>query len=111
MGPVLPDHRAGGEACIVHIASDFLGTCIPDEVGSLTGDKASSVDFDNSKIKRFVPDYCAKVPFSQGIQRTIDWFDKDPRRRQIDEAANAAWDKLIDACESGLDEAVRKFRS
>jgi nucleoside-diphosphate-sugar epimerase len=102
---------AGVEAQIVHIPSDFLGACIPDEVGSLTGDKAVSVVFDNSKIKRFVPGYCAKVPFAQGIQRTITWFDADSRHKQVDEAANAAWDKLIDAYESGLDEALRKFRS
>jgi nucleoside-diphosphate-sugar epimerase len=66
--------------------------------------------FDNSKIKRFVPGYCAKVPFAQGIQRTIDWFDADSRRKQVDEDANASWDKLIDAYESGLDEALRRFR-
>ena len=102
---------AGVEAQIVHIASDFTSACMPDELGSLTGDKASSVVFDNSKIKRFVPGYCAKVPFAQGIQRTIDWFDADPRRKEIDEAAKASWDKLIDAYESGLGEAVRKFRS
>jgi hypothetical protein len=102
---------AGVEAQIVHIPSDFLGAVMPDEVGSLTGDKAVSVVFDNSKIKRFVPGYCAKVPFAQGIQRTIEWFDADSRRKQVDEAANAAWDKLIDAYESGLGEASRKFRA
>jgi nucleoside-diphosphate-sugar epimerase len=101
---------AGVEAQIVHIASDYVGACLPDEVGGLTGDKAVSVVFDNSKIKRFVPGYCAKVPFAQGIQRTIDWFDADSRRKQIDEDANASWDKLIDAYESGLDEALRRFR-
>jgi nucleoside-diphosphate-sugar epimerase len=102
---------AGTEAQIVHIASDFLGTCMPDSVGTLLGDKASSVVFDNSKIKSFVPGFQAKVPFAQGIQRTIDWFDADPSRKEIDEQANATWDKLIDAYESGLGEAVRKFRS
>lgn len=101
---------AGVEPRIVHIASDFVGACLPDQVAELTGDKAASVVFDNSKIKRFVPGYCAKVPFAQGIQRTIDWFDADSRRKQIDEDANASWDKLIDAYESGLQEALRRFR-
>jgi nucleoside-diphosphate-sugar epimerase len=102
---------AGVEAKIVHIPSDFLGACIPEEIGSLTGDKAVSVVFDNSKIKRFVPDYVAKVPFTEGIRRTVAWFDADPRRRQIDEAADAVWDRLIDAYESGLEQALRRFRS
>jgi nucleoside-diphosphate-sugar epimerase len=102
---------AGVEARIVHIPSDFVCACLPDELGSLTGDKAASVVFDNSKIKRFVPGYSAKVPFTQGIQRTIAWFDADARRKEIDEDANASWDKLIDAYENGLGEALRKFRS
>jgi nucleoside-diphosphate-sugar epimerase len=102
---------AGVEAQIVHIASDFISACMPEELGSLTGDKAASVVFDNTKIKRFVPGYCAKVPFAQGIQRTIDWFDADSRRKQIDEAMNAQWDALIEAYENGLDEAKRRFRT
>jgi nucleoside-diphosphate-sugar epimerase len=102
---------AGAEAHIVHIASDFLGACNPDEIGSLTGDKASSVVFDNSKIKRFVPDYCATVPFAQGIQRTIDWFDADPARQIIDHEANAKWDTIIDAYEAGLTETQRRLRA
>jgi nucleoside-diphosphate-sugar epimerase len=101
---------AGVEARIVHIASDFVGACLPEEIGSLIGDKASSVVFDNTKIKRFVPGYCARVPFAQGIRRTIEWFDADPLRRQVDEVANASWDRLIDAYESGLDEALRRLR-
>jgi len=100
---------AGVKAQIVHIASDFLGACMPDEVGSLLGDKASSVVFDNTKIKRFVPGFCAKVPFAQGIQRTIDWFDADPRRKVIDTEMDAAWDKLIDGYEGALEEVERKF--
>jgi nucleoside-diphosphate-sugar epimerase len=102
---------AGVEPQLVHIPSEFIGACLPDSVGSLTGDKAVSVVFDNSKIKRFVPGYCATVPFAQGIQRTIDWFDADAMRKKIDEDANATWDKLIDAYESGIDEALRKFRA
>jgi nucleoside-diphosphate-sugar epimerase len=102
---------AGAEPRIVHIASDFLGTCDPDEIGSLTGDKSSSVVFDNSKIKRFVRGFCATVPFAQGIKKTIDWFDADPARQLIDHEANAAWDKIIDAYESGLAEAQRRLRA
>lgn len=100
---------AGAEANLVHIPSDFIGACIPDEVGSLTGDKAVSVVFDNSKIKRFVPGYRAKTSFAEGIQRTIEWFDADPKRKEIDEEANITWDKLIDAFECGLAAARRVF--
>jgi len=107
----LAAHAAGVEPKIVHIASDFLGACVPDLVGSLIGDKSSSVVFDNSKIKRFVPGYCARIPFAEGVKRTIAWFDAAPERRMIDEQQDAAWDKIIAAYEGGLEDALRKLRS
>ncbi|MGA2183273.1 MAG: SDR family oxidoreductase [Bryobacteraceae bacterium] len=102
---------AGTEPKLVHIPSDFLAACQPEELGSLIGDKAVSVVFDNSKIKRFVPGYCATMPFARGIRRTLAWFDANPARRQVDADADAAWDKLIDAWERGTAEALRRFQS
>src|SRR5262249_29431339 len=64
----------GVEAQIVHIPSDFIVACMPEKLGSLTGDKSVSVVFDNTKIKRFVPGYCATTPFVEGIRRTLNWF-------------------------------------
>jgi nucleoside-diphosphate-sugar epimerase len=100
---------AGAEPQLVHIASDFLAACLPEMVGSLIGDKANSAVFDNSKIKRFVPDFCATTTFKQGIRRTLAWFDADPARKQIDAEAGANWDKLIEAYETGTREALRYF--
>ena len=102
---------AGVEPKLVHIASDLVAECLPDEVGSLIGDKAVSVVFDNSKIKRFMPGYCATTPFAEGIRRTLAWFDAAPQRRQVDQDASAKWDKLIDAYDRGAGEVVRGFRS
>jgi nucleoside-diphosphate-sugar epimerase len=102
---------AGVEPQLIHIPSDFIGACVPESLGSLKGDKAVSVVFDNSKIKRFVPGYCATVPFAAGIGRTLAWFDAAPSRRQIDADANARWDKLIAAYEQGATAATRLFHS
>jgi nucleoside-diphosphate-sugar epimerase len=107
----LTAEAAGVEANIIHTPSDFIGACIPDEIGNLTGDKSASVVFDNTKIKRFVLGFGAKVPFAEGIRRTLAWFDADPARRQVDHDADAQWDKLIDAYERGLEQAVRDFRA
>jgi nucleoside-diphosphate-sugar epimerase len=101
---------AGAQPQLVHIPSDFIAACLPDEMGSLIGDKAASTVFDNTKIKRFVPGYCATLPFAQGIRRTLAWFDADPARKQIDDQASAAWDKLIEAYETGARDALRRFR-
>ncbi len=99
----------GVEPKLVHIPSDFITACIPEKMGTLTGDKSVSVVFDNSKIKRFVPGYCATTPFAEGIRRSLAWFNADPARKQIDSEVNAQQDKLIDAYEKGLSEAMRSF--
>jgi nucleoside-diphosphate-sugar epimerase len=93
----------------IHIASDFITTCLPEMTGGLHGDKMFSVVFDNTKIKRFVPDFIAPVRFRDGIRRSLAWFDADPARRVIDHDANAKWDRLIAAYQRGLDAARRDF--
>ncbi|CAN7551772.1 SDR family oxidoreductase [Devosia sp. LjRoot3] len=51
----------GVQAKIVHVPTDTLVKYIPDWVGPLTGDKAWSAIFDNSKIKGVVGDFeCAE---------------------------------------------------
>ena len=104
----LTAEAAGAEPRLVHIPSDFIAACVPEMGGGLLGDKAVSVVFDNTKIKRFVPDYQATMPYTRGIRQTLAWFDADPARRQIDEAANARWDKLIESYERGLAAALAR---
>lgn len=87
---------AGAETEIVHIPSDFIAKMVPWQEGNLHGDKAVSAIFDNSKIKRLVPDFCATIPFEQGIKRTVAWFEADPRRMRIDDATNVQMDNIIE---------------
>jgi nucleoside-diphosphate-sugar epimerase len=102
-------NAVGVEPQLVHIPSDFVSACIPEKLGTLTGDKSVSVVFDNSKIKRFVPTYCATTTFAEGIRQTLAWFDADPSRKQIDHQVNATMDKLIAAYERGMSAAVKSF--
>ena len=100
----------GVEPRIVHIPSDFMVACLPEMEGTLIGDKSVSVVFDNSKIKRFVPDYVATTRFAQGIRQSLAWFDADPGRKLIDSKENAVWDLLIDSYETGLRQGVGRFQ-
>lgn len=100
----------GVEPQIVHIASDYLIACLPEQQGTLIGDKAVSVVFDNSKIKRFVPGYRATTSFAEGIRKTLAWFNADPSRQQVDRNWDAALDKVISTYEKGMSEAVSSFR-
>jgi nucleoside-diphosphate-sugar epimerase len=99
----------GVEPQLVHIPSDFIAACLPEKTGTLLGDKSVSVVFDNSKIKQFVPGYCATTSFAEGIRESIAWFNADPARKQIDGPVNATMDKLIAAYEKGISEAIRSF--
>jgi nucleoside-diphosphate-sugar epimerase len=94
---------------LVHIASDFIVACLPDEAGSLLGDKSTSVVLDNAKIKRFVPEFQATTPFREGVRRSVQWFDGDPARRQVDGEANRTWDRILAAYRQGLEAARREF--
>jgi nucleoside-diphosphate-sugar epimerase len=86
---------AGAVAKIVHIPSDFIAARVPQWGGTLVGDKAYSVVFDNSKIKRVVPEFRATVSFAEGIRRAMAWFDADPARRVVREGDNRLMDDLI----------------
>jgi nucleoside-diphosphate-sugar epimerase len=94
---------------LVHIASDYITACIPDDTGTLLGDKSHSAVFDNAKIKRFVPDFVCTTRFREGIARTLVWFDADPARREVEAEANANWDRLIAGYERGLAATRREF--
>ncbi len=81
----------------VHIPSDFIARVSPQIGAGLLGDKAHSVLFDNTKIKTFVPEYRATIPFHLGIRRTLAWYDADPARKQVDPAVNAEMDRILAA--------------
>ena len=84
-----------------YVASDFLAAVSDyDFLGSLTGDKACSVVFDNSKLKRAVPGFKATVRFEQGVRRTIDYVLQHPEYQREDPEFDAWCDRVIDALEN-----------
>ena len=79
----------------VHIASDVLAAGYKKFAGSLIGDKATSVIFDNTKIKRIVPGFTATVRFDQGIRRTIEYIYSHPECQRPDPEFDAWMDEMI----------------
>jgi nucleoside-diphosphate-sugar epimerase len=94
---------AGCGVEIVHVPSDLIAALYPDRGGSLLGDKAWSVVFDNSKIKRFVPEYRTRITFAEGVARSIAWYDADASRRVVNEETNRRIDRVIDAQRRALE--------
>jgi nucleoside-diphosphate-sugar epimerase len=91
----------------VHIATDFLVACKPELEGDLIGDKANSVVFDNSKIKRLVPEYIATTRFDQGVRISIKYLLSHSELQIPDEEFEKFCDNLIKAQE----EAAELFKS
>ena len=84
-----------------YVASDFLAAVSDyDFTGSLIGDKAASVIFDNSKLKRAVPGFNPTVRFEQGIRGTIANILAHPSLQVEDPEFDAWCDKLIAALEN-----------
>lgn len=94
-------HAAGTTANIVHIPSDMIAKFDPNWGAGLLGDKAHSMVFDNSKIKRIVPDFAATIPFAQGAAEIMAYYDGDPARQVVDPELDALMDRIIAAYESG----------
>jgi len=92
----------GAEPNVVHIPSDLIVAHDPEQSGSLLGDKIYSVVFDNSKIKRFVPDFVCEVNWAMGVRRTLAWFDAHAEFQTIDHDMNATWNRIISYFERAL---------
>jgi nucleoside-diphosphate-sugar epimerase len=89
-----------------HIASDFLDECSSyDFHGGLLGDKANSVIFDNTKLKRLAGGFKAQVRFDEGIRRTLSHVLSHPALQEEDPEFDEWCDKIIaarDAAAKGL---------
>jgi len=104
-------HRAiglalGVEPRIVHVTSEFIARICPERGASLLGDKTHSVIFDNSKVKRCVPEFHATVIFADGIRRSIDWLDAHPEAKTIDQSVDADYEMILAAWKNALGAAA-----
>lgn len=82
---------------LVHVPSEFIASVDPATGAGLLGDKMWCALFDNTKIKRFVPDYVASIPFHAGIRRTLAWFQAEEGRMQASADDHALLDRIINA--------------
>ncbi len=98
---------AGVQPDLLHVPTDALVAADPELLGSLWGDKVNSAVFDNAKLRRLVPNFHCDVPFAHGIRETVEWFDNDATRRDIDSQANLLWDRLASIYLDALEKAAQ----
>ncbi len=91
-----------------YVSSEFLAATGDkygfDFTGSLIGDKSVSVAFDNSKLKRAVPDMTTKVRFEHGVRRALAYIMEHPEYQVEDPEFDAWCDRVIEALEKAKTE-------
>ena len=92
---------AGVEPRIVHVPSDAIAAIDPDWGAGLLGDKAHSMVFDNSKVRRFSRDAVVSTPFEEGAREIVAWHDADPGRRVVDTRLDAVMSQLVERFATG----------
>ncbi|MBQ8620038.1 MAG: SDR family oxidoreductase [Clostridia bacterium] len=98
----------GVELKACHVPSDFLDAVSRyDFRGSLLGDKANTVVFDNSKIKRAVPGFVCTVRADRGLRRSVQNLLKTPALQVEDPEFDAFCDRVVAALDAAKD-MIRK---
>jgi nucleoside-diphosphate-sugar epimerase len=93
----LMGQAAGRAPTLVHVPSDVIAALCPERGPSLLGDKAHSVMFDNSRIRRLVPAFRPRVSFAEGVAGSVAWYDADRARRVVSEKTNEMIDRVLAA--------------
>lgn len=84
---------------LVHVPSDLINAFDANWGAGLLGDKANSMIFDNTKIRRISPDFTCTIPYERGAQEVIAWFDADRARQVVNADFNTLTDRIIAAYE------------
>ncbi|MFC4321759.1 SDR family oxidoreductase [Litchfieldia salsa] len=92
----------GVEPKVVHMTSECISLFLPEMKAPLFGDASNSYIVDNTKIKRFVPDYKVTKTFESGIKQSIAYFENNHEKQTIDEDLNARMDQSIATYEGFL---------
>jgi nucleoside-diphosphate-sugar epimerase len=87
----------GVEPRIVHIPSEHILAGAPDWFWSelIIGDLAHSAIFDNSKVRRYVPDFAPRLTFHAAAADMIRWRAEHPDNCRPAAAVDAVMDRLV----------------
>ncbi|MEA2011548.1 MAG: NAD-dependent epimerase/dehydratase family protein [Verrucomicrobiota bacterium] len=81
---------------LVHVPSDTLARYNPDWIGALLGDKAYSVIFDNSKIKKVVGDFYCNTSLDSFMSDLVEKFVISAEDKETpDSKLDSLFDQII----------------
>ena len=94
---------------IVKVPTKFICQIAPELTGTLKGDKAQPGVFDNSKIKRFVPEFRCRKPFGIGIRESVAWLREHPDQQNLNPQVDVMIDKVLAAWEGKVEKLQRNL--
>lgn len=97
---------AGAEPRLRHAPTTEIERLAPERAGQLSGDMAHSVVFDNTKIRRLVPDFSPSVALHHAAREIIEWHDGHPELQRVDPDLDALFAELLSHSRGGADGAA-----
>ncbi len=82
---------------VVQIPTDFICQAAPQLTGTLKGDKAHPAIFDNSKLRRVVPEFTCRKPFRTGVRESVSWLRAHPEQQNLKPEIDATMEQVIAA--------------
>src|SRR5436190_13499274 len=82
---------------IERVPTEVICEAVPNLTGNLKGDKSHPGIFDNSKIKRFVPEFGCRKPFRVGIGESVEWLRAHPEDRKFNPEVDAWIERVLRA--------------
>jgi len=82
---------------IIPIPVEIICQMAPQLTGTLKGDKVHPGIFDNTKIKRFVPEFRCQKPFHLGVRESVHWLRAHPERQNLNPKIDEMCDQIIGA--------------
>lgn len=79
---------------IIHIPSSVIYNKYPKLGEQLIGHKMWCDFYDNSKIKKAINGWSAKISFEEGVYNTINWLKEDSVRQRVNSELNVQIDNL-----------------
>jgi nucleoside-diphosphate-sugar epimerase len=94
---------------LAHVPSEFFALAAPEWGWSagVLGDLRYSVLLDNSKIRRFVPNFAPKITFRDTVPELVRWRENHP----VETAPNPVTDEVIGRLVTGYHLAEEAFAS
>jgi len=80
---------------IVHIPSETINLYDQMIGAGLLGDKSQSMIFDNTKIRKLVPDFNPEITFRQGAKEIVKWYLENTMQKEPDERIMLFMDHII----------------